>query len=103
MSEQTNHEELLTAEQEANLEKAANMIKSIANPIRLGIVWLLKDGKEMSVSELHKGMGLDQGMVSHYIARMKAQGILNCRKEGKKNLYYIEHKKILNVFKCMKI
>ncbi|BDD03772.1 ArsR/SmtB family transcription factor [Aureibacter tunicatorum] len=89
--------------QSENLERAANMLKSIAHPIRLSVVWLLKEGNEMTVTQLHEELGIDQGLTSHYLSKMKEQGVLGSRREGKNNMYFIKKKEILNVFKCMKI
>ena len=38
-----------------SLEKAANMLKAIAHPMRLSIVGCLEDGKKRTVTEFFKG------------------------------------------------
>ncbi|BDD09858.1 transcriptional regulator [Fulvitalea axinellae] len=94
---------MFTEEQQENLERASKILKTIANPMRLGIVWLLKDGREMSVSQIHEILKKDQGLTSHYLTKLKDQGVLGSRREGKNCLYFIKNTDILNVFKCMKI
>ena len=57
------------------LEKAANMLKAIAHPIRISIVQCLEDGKMRTVSEIHKQLGIEQSTASHHLGKGKIQGI----------------------------
>ena len=41
-----------------SLERASNMLKAIAHPIRISIVGCLEDGKKMTVTEIHKQLGI---------------------------------------------
>ena len=54
-----------------NLERAATMLKAIAHPLRLLIVGSLEDGNLLTVTEIHKKLGIEQSTASHHL------GILN--------------------------
>ena len=47
----------LTPEQ---LDKAANMLKAIAHPMRLAILTFVKSKKELTVSEIHELLNIEQ-------------------------------------------
>jgi hypothetical protein len=37
-----------------NLEKAANMLKAIAHPMRISIIGCLEEGQRLTVTEIHE-------------------------------------------------
>jgi len=58
------------------------LLRSIANENRLMILCLLADG-ERSVSEIEALTGARQPTVSQQLARLRADGIVESRREGK--------------------
>ncbi len=42
------------------LEAAANMLKAIAHPMRIAIIDFLQGGEQLSVTEIHKKLGIEQ-------------------------------------------
>ena len=63
----------LTAEQ---LDKAANMLKAIAHPMRIAIIDYLEDGKQLTVTEIHKRLEIEQSTTSHHLGILKDKGVL---------------------------
>ena len=57
-----------------SLEKAANMLKAIAHPVRISIVGCLEDGKKRTVTEIHKQLGIEQSTASHHLGISEGQG-----------------------------
>jgi ArsR family transcriptional regulator len=84
------------------LEKAANVLKAIAHPIRIHIVSLLHEHTRMNVSELLEIIQIDQGLLSHHLINMKDKGILSCEREGKNIYYSLKETAIVGVLECMK-
>jgi ArsR family transcriptional regulator len=84
------------------VERAAEILKSVAHPMRLRIVELLQNG-EMAVGEIQKALGRSQSLTSQQLSRMKAKGILKARKNGKSVYYSIERPEVIQVIKCVKI
>ena len=79
------------------LEKAANMLKAMAHPIRFSIVGLLEDGKKLTVTEIHKKLGIEQSTASHHLVILKDRGVLSSRREGKNTWYFLKHANLKNV------
>jgi DNA-binding transcriptional ArsR family regulator len=72
-----------------NLEKAANMLKAIAHPIRISIIGCLEDGKRRTVTEIHKQLCLEQSTTSHHLGILKDRGVLSSKREGKNTWYFL--------------
>jgi DNA-binding transcriptional ArsR family regulator len=79
------------------LEKAANMLKAIAHPVRILIVQYLEDGKKRTVTEIHKRLGIEQATASHHLVILKDRGVLSSKREGKNTWYYLKHPNLKNV------
>ncbi len=90
----------------AAVERAANMLKAIAHPVRISIVRYLEDGKKRTVSEIHRKLGIEQATASHHLVILKDKGVLMSKREGKNIWYYLKHpnfRSILNsVSECCK-
>jgi len=82
-----------------NLEKAANMLKAMAHPIRISIMGYLEDGKKRTVTEIHRQLGIEQSTASHHLVILKDRGVLASKRDGKNTWYFLKHqnfKAILN-------
>jgi len=86
-----------------NLEKAANMLKAIAHPIRISIVGCLEDGKKKTVTEIHKHLGIEQSTASHHLGILKDKGVLSSKREGKNTWYFLKHENLKTVLTCVSI
>ena len=64
----------------------AELCKTLANPIRLELLSLLRDGKK-SVNELAALSGCRQATVSQHLAVLRQRGVVSTRREGI-NVYY---------------
>lgn len=67
-------------------KRAADFLKALAHESRLMILCILADG-EKSVSELEQFLELRQPTVSQQLARLRADGLVATRREGK-TIYY---------------
>ncbi len=83
------------------IEIAANMMKAIANPMRLAILGHLSTGKEFTVTEIHHLLKIEQSTASHHLGILKDKGILNSRREGKKRYYSIKNMNLKNLVDCV--
>ena len=88
----------LNAEQ---VDKAANMIKAISHPMRLAILGYLGEGKELSVTEIHKLLEIEQSTASHHLGILKDKGILASTRKGKNTLYYLKRKNLSKLVQCI--
>ncbi len=69
-----------------NAKRASDFLKALAHESRLMMLCILAEG-EKSVSELEQHLGLRQPTVSQQLARLRADGLVNTRREGK-TIYY---------------
>jgi ArsR family transcriptional regulator len=71
----------------------ATISKTLANPIRIAILHILKDG-EKSVNELTDIIGVSQSNLSQHLALMRQIGIVKTRKQGTSIYYSVTNPKI---------
>ena len=69
-----------------NAKRASEFLKALAHESRLMILCILAEG-EKSVSELESHLGLRQPTVSQQLARLRADGLVSARRDGK-TIYY---------------
>jgi DNA-binding transcriptional ArsR family regulator len=67
-------------------KRAADFLKALAHESRLMILCILSQG-EKSVSELEQLLSLRQPTVSQQLARLRADGLVATRRDGK-TVYY---------------
>ena len=65
---------------------ASEFLKALSHEARLVILCLLVDG-EKSVTEIEQTLSLRQPAVSQQLARLRADGLVDTRRDGK-NVYY---------------
>ena len=69
-----------------NAKRASDFLKALAHESRLTILCILAEG-EKSVSELEDLLNLRQPTVSQQLARLRADGLVSTRRDGKA-IYY---------------
>jgi DNA-binding transcriptional ArsR family regulator len=70
----------------ANARGASEFLKALSHEARLMILCLLADG-EKSVTEIEQTLSLRQPAVSQQLARLRADDLVEARRDGK-NIYY---------------
>ena len=79
---------------------AAEVLKAMAHPIRLGVVEVLADG-ERTVTELYEELGCSQSMMSQQLKILCQQKLVTIRKEGTQKYCALANRDFLKVFDCM--
>jgi DNA-binding transcriptional ArsR family regulator len=70
----------------ANARQASEFLKALSHEARLVILCLLVEG-EKSVGEIEATLRLRQPAVSQQLARLREEGLVDTRRDGK-NVYY---------------
>jgi DNA-binding transcriptional ArsR family regulator len=70
----------------ANARNASEFLKALSHEARLVILCMLTEG-EKSVTEIEQILNLRQPAVSQQLARLRADNLVETRREGK-NIYY---------------
>ncbi len=69
----------------------------LANPTRLAILELLKDGSK-NVAEIAKITGHEQSMISHNLKALEDCAFVFCERQGKKRVYCVNKEIIQPLF-----
>ena len=83
------------------IERATNMIKAISHPMRLAILGYLGEGNQLSVTEIHNLLKIEQSTASHHLGILKDKGILASVRKGKNTLYYLKRKNLSKLIRCI--
>ena len=63
-------------------ESLAALFKTLSEPVRLRIVYLLLEKGELCVCDLVETMGLSQSVVSRHLAYLRNNNLVSTRREG---------------------
>lgn len=83
------------------LERIAFILKTVAHPIRLGIVHLLEQNKQLTVSEICTMLNSEQSLTSHHLQNMRLKGILSAQRNGRTMLYSLKERDVSLIISCL--
>lgn len=81
-------------------QDAAHVLRSLSNPSRLLILCQLVGG-EKSVGELEVSLGLGQAYVSQQLARLRGEGLVTARRDGRAMLYRLSDPRVRPVLEAL--
>lgn len=87
-------------EMAARATEAATFLKALAHEGRMMILCHLASG-ERTVGELEELLGQRQAAVSQQLARLRAEGLVSCRRDGKARLYSVSDPRAAEVVGLM--
>ena len=76
------------------LEEMTELLRAVAHPLRIMIIDLLKDGKQLTVTQIQKELHIEQAVASHHLIILKNKDVLNAHRSGKTILYYLRNEHI---------
>ena len=80
--------------------EAAAFLKALSHEGRLAILCHLA-GRERSVTELERLLGSRQAAVSQQLARLRLEGLVTTRRNGKTIIYAIQDPKVLETIRLL--
>jgi ArsR family transcriptional regulator len=86
---------------QGKIDRAAEVLKTVAHPVRLRIVELLEGG-EKSVTEIKELLGVTQPLTSQHLSQMRMRGVLGSRREGSQVYYSIANPDVVKVIHCIR-
>jgi DNA-binding transcriptional ArsR family regulator len=93
-------DQALYDQMQARAEAAAGLLRTLANPGRLKTLCLLADG-EKSVADLAQRLGMAQPSVSQQLARLRLEGLVAPRRDGRTIYYAIADDRVRPVLAAM--
>ncbi|WP_425831378.1 ArsR/SmtB family transcription factor [Streptomyces fractus] len=82
------------------LAQAAEAFALLASPTRLHMVWALAQG-ESDVSGLAGRVGGALPAVSQHLTKLKLAGLVRSRREGRRQVYYVDDPDVVTVVQLM--
>ncbi|MEV7732410.1 ArsR/SmtB family transcription factor [Streptomyces sp. NPDC086033] len=82
------------------LAEAAAVFGLLASAARLHIMWALSQG-ESDVTHLADRVGGALPAVSQHLAKLKLAGLVRSRREGRRQVYYVDDPDIVTVVRVM--
>jgi ArsR family transcriptional regulator len=79
---------------------AADVLKAMAHPVRLGVLEVLAKG-ERTVTELYEELGCSQSMMSQQLKILCQQKLVAIRKDGTQKYCSLCNRDLLKLFDCM--
>jgi ArsR family transcriptional regulator len=70
------------------------LFKLLSDETRLRILYYLHNNKELNVRSLCDLLSQSQPAVSHHLALLKVDGLIDCRRDGKHNFYRLVPKRV---------
>jgi DNA-binding transcriptional ArsR family regulator len=87
-----------TAEQAS---RAVALLKSLSHEGRLQILCCLVDG-EMNVTQLAEALGASPVSVSQQLMRLRAEGVVQTRREGKSVFYHLAREEVAAIIVALR-
>lgn len=84
----------------SELAAAASMLRALGHPVRMRLVQALAGGQRC-VSELQHALDLPQAVVSQQLAKMRAAGIVTCRRDGANVRYAVADERAVRLLACV--
>lgn len=88
-------------EDEKKIEKAAYVLKAVAHPLRIKIIQMLHENRELNVSTIYKNLHAEQSLISHHLINMRDKGILEIRRSGKNIYYFLVDSAVAEIIECI--
>ena len=92
---------ILDEKESERLRRIAFILKTVAHPIRLGIIKLLEVNESLSVSEICKRLQTEQSLTSHHLQNMRLKGLLRVKRMGRSRMYSLKERDISLIIDCL--
>lgn len=84
----------------ARSAEVSALLKQLAHPARLAILCAIAAG-EKSVGAIEEACGASQSAVSQYLRRMRLEGMVEARRDGKRVHYRIADPRIASLIRAL--
>jgi len=83
------------------LEEVASKLRAVAHPMRVAIIQILDENKQLNVTQIYKKLGIEQATASHHLNILKTKGVLGSKRDGKQTFYSIKQDSIIRIVDCV--
>jgi len=83
------------------LSEKAELLKTIAHPVRLCILAMLIKEQESNVKDIQCCLDVPQPTVSQHLAKLKLAGILSSERNGTEIIYKIKNEEVQHIIELI--
>lgn len=83
-------------------KQISEVLKTLANPLRIGIVRLLEANGEMSVTAICNSLKTEQSLTSHHLNNLRQKKLITNRRNGKEVIYSLSGNKSVELLDLVK-
>ena len=87
--------------EQSKLDKAAEIMRALAHPLRLSIIVFIDKNKVINVNKIYNTLNLEQSITSQHLKILRNAGLVNTRREGKFIFYSLDYKSIKRAVKTL--
>ena len=85
------------------LNTTTETLRSIAHPIRIAIIDLLYDKKELSVTQIYEALHIEQAIASHHLRILKDKRVVSVNRLGKNSFYTLKNENFHTIISAMEL
>ena len=82
---------------ERSMRELADFFSLFSDPTRMRILTLLTVG-DYCVNDVSYLLRANQSTISHQLQTLRKRGLIDCKKQGKKTVYFLKNTKINDLF-----
>lgn len=75
----------------------AELFRTLANPVRIRILELLRTSQSLTVREIQQHVGVEPSNVSQHLSLMRGRGLVTTRREGTSIWYSVAEPKLFDM------
>jgi ArsR family transcriptional regulator len=87
--------------QQEKLTVSTELMRALAHPLRLKILELLDQNKNIQVNQIYNTLKIEQSIASQHLRILKNAGVLVADKDGKYMHYTIDYQRVSNAVKAI--
>lgn len=76
------------------IEKAAELLKAVAHHLRLKIIKLIHEKKEVNVNVIYNTLKIEQSITSQHLKILRGVDVVKTRRDGKKIFYSLNYERL---------
>jgi DNA-binding transcriptional ArsR family regulator len=79
---------------EKHIDRAAEILRALAHPIRLRIIEFIDANKSINVNKIYGSLKLEQSITSQHLRILRAADIVKTDRNGKFIIYSVNYEKV---------
>jgi ArsR family transcriptional regulator len=87
---------------EKKLDRAAEILRALAHPIRLKIIGFIDKNKSINVNKIYGSLKLEQSITSQHLRILRAADVVETNRNGKYIIYSVNYDKVSHYLDSIK-